>query len=992
MPRAGLASRRRRASGRSPAVIGWPGGPRPERPRRPAGRSARPAAASRRAVAAGLPVARHRRAGRGRPRAPGGHGLHALARIRGARTARGGGVRARRAQAGASRQADGRCGSRRAPRRPPARGRRAPRSGARRGVASGRAGAAHRRACAADRLARRRRRARGARSRHRAEHAAHRRRAGRCAGSRGARCGGAARRRPGAGARRARDRRRGAVAARPVVRARPDRAGREPVPPGCRRDRGSRGRRMVVGGEPAAPARGSRAPRPRSGQAGSVAHVASRSARRRRSPSPTRSTACRRGSRRSSRSSRPPARIVERRSEGSVRRTIVPDLLTATEAGAWASAASAAAIREGVGTHAALPDRVALASLVQPATPAGSRATLRVAVGVTAEGVLELDLVGRGPHAIVAGTTGSGKSEFLLAWLTAMARCHPPDRVSFLLVDFKGGAAFEPIRDLPHVTGIVTDLDEAEAERAMLSLRSELRHRESVLAEAGVRDVAQLPPRAELARLVLVVDEFQAMIERFPELGVVVADIAARGRSLGVHLVLASQRPNGVVREQVSANCAIRVSLRVMQRADSLAVVGSDAAAAIGPETPGRGVVDPGDGRPIPFQSAWVEPVADRGPPPLDGGAPACPSPLGGSPARSAHARRPRRRRRARARSRRAPSSSGWPTSPSASVTSVAVWTPAADGHLLVVGGPGSGRIHADVRGRSAAGAAAGVGRVIRIAGTAARRWDDLSRRDRRDPDRGRPGARASSTTSTSLPRLARRPSARRLRHGRGASCARGGVAASPSPRRRDRRTDWVPAIRELFGQTVVLRHPSRSDLVQAGERARLWRADDPPGSGQWRGRRVQFVDAGPSLPRRSRGDDRASSSPSTRRGLSAIVTASPRTDAAAPPRRSGTSRVLEPIADAAVRAAIAARDRAPATASAGRDRGRRCLDGELGARRRRCARTPWSSCTADRASTASWCATRPCRRSSTIRSPSAGCCAPGERPRRSPWPHAANN
>ena len=192
-----------------------------------------------------------------------------------------------------------------------------------------------------------------------------------------------------------------------------------------------------------------------------------------------------------------PARAhVERRSEGSVRRTIVPELLTATEAGAWASAASAAAIREGVGTHAALPDRVALASLVQPATPAGSRATLRVAVGVTAEGALELDLVGRGPHAIVAGTTGSGKSEFLLAWLTAMARCHPPDRVSFLLVDFKGGAAFEPIRDLPHVTGIVTDLDEAEAERAMLSLRSELRHRESVLAEAGVRDVAQLPPRA----------------------------------------------------------------------------------------------------------------------------------------------------------------------------------------------------------------------------------------------------------------------------------------------------------------------------------------------------------------------------------------------------------------------------------------------------------------------------------------------------------------
>ena len=89
------------------------------------------------------------------------------------------------------------------------------------------------------------------------------------------------------------------------------------------------------------------------------------------------------------------------------------------------------------------------------------------------------------------------------------------------------------------------------------------------------------------------------MIERFPELGSVIADIAARGRSLGVHLVLASQRPNGVVREQVTANCAIRVSLRVMQRADSLAVVGTDLAAEIAPDTPGRGILDRGDGHPV---------------------------------------------------------------------------------------------------------------------------------------------------------------------------------------------------------------------------------------------------------------------------------------------------------------------------------------------------------------------------------------------------------
>ena len=121
----------------------------------------------------------------------------------------------------------------------------------------------------------------------------------------------------------------------------------------------------------------------------------------------------------------------------------------------------------------------------------GSRDTLRAAVGAVAGGQLELDLATLGPHAIVAGTTGSGKSEFLLAWIAALADGHPPDRVSFLLVDFKGGAAFEPVRGLPHVTGIVTDLDEGEAERAVLSLRAELRHREDVLRAERVRDIAR---------------------------------------------------------------------------------------------------------------------------------------------------------------------------------------------------------------------------------------------------------------------------------------------------------------------------------------------------------------------------------------------------------------------------------------------------------------------------------------------------------------------
>jgi S-DNA-T family DNA segregation ATPase FtsK/SpoIIIE len=217
-----------------------------------------------------------------------------------------------------------------------------------------------------------------------------------------------------------------------------------------------------------------------------------------------------------------------------------------------------------------------------------------------------VDLCRSGPHALVAGTTGAGKSELLQTLISGLALHHPPDRCSFLLVDYKGGAAFAEAASLPHTVGLLTDLDRTTTARALRSLTAEVTRREGLLARHGAADVRDLPDEVDLARLVIVVDEFATLAEELPAFVPGLVGIAQRGRSLGVHLVLATQRPAGVVSPEIRANCTLRICLRTTDEADSRDVLGSPEAALLPVELPGRAFLRAGTGSTTCFQAARV--------------------------------------------------------------------------------------------------------------------------------------------------------------------------------------------------------------------------------------------------------------------------------------------------------------------------------------------------------------------------------------------------
>ncbi|MGN6605911.1 MAG: FtsK/SpoIIIE domain-containing protein, partial [Jatrophihabitans sp.] len=218
----------------------------------------------------------------------------------------------------------------------------------------------------------------------------------------------------------------------------------------------------------------------------------------------------------------------------------------------------------------------------------------RTTVGRGADGDLVLDLAADGPHALVAGTTGAGKSELLQTLVVGLALEHPPEDLALLLVDYKGGAAFAECAGLPHTVGVVTDLDPHLTRRALRSLDAELLRREQRFAAAGAPDLTTYRARAgvpPVPRLVIVVDEFASLAGELPEFIPGLVGIARRGRSLGVHLVLATQRPGTAVSPEIRANTALRIALRVTDPNESTDVLDDPAAAGIDRRLPGRAVV-----------------------------------------------------------------------------------------------------------------------------------------------------------------------------------------------------------------------------------------------------------------------------------------------------------------------------------------------------------------------------------------------------------------
>ncbi|MFJ6837449.1 FtsK/SpoIIIE domain-containing protein [Streptomyces sp. NPDC091209] len=303
-------------------------------------------------------------------------------------------------------------------------------------------------------------------------------------------------------------------------------------------------------------------------------------------------------------------------------RDVRPDFVSAAWCSRLARALSALRDISGETEDSALPGASRLLDVLQLEPPTGDAISARwrlggqsttAVIGESYDGPFGIDMRRDGPHGLIAGTTGSGKSELLQTIVASLAVANTPENMTFVLVDYKGGSAFKDCVKLPHTVGMVTDLDAHLVERALESLGAELKRREHILAAADAKDIEDYqdlvrrdPSHASVPRLLIVIDEFASMVRDLPDFVTGLVNIAQRGRSLGIHLLLATQRPSGVVSPEIRANTNLRIALRVTDGGESSDVIDSPEAGHISKSTPGRAYVRLGHASLVPFQSGRV--------------------------------------------------------------------------------------------------------------------------------------------------------------------------------------------------------------------------------------------------------------------------------------------------------------------------------------------------------------------------------------------------
>ena len=234
-------------------------------------------------------------------------------------------------------------------------------------------------------------------------------------------------------------------------------------------------------------------------------------------------------------------------------------------------------------------------------------------IGISKSGEIFLDLHDKahGPHGLVAGTTGSGKSEILQTYILSVATLFHPYEVSFVIIDFKGGGMVNQFKNLPHLLGAITNIDGKEIDRSLRSIKAELQKRQRYFAQADVNHIDKYIKKFKsgevnkpLPHLIIIVDEFAELKAEQPDFMKELISAARIGRSLGVHLILATQKPSGQVDDQIWSNSRFRLCLKVQDQSDSNEVIKSPLAAEI--KEPGRAYLQVGNNEIFElFQSAY---------------------------------------------------------------------------------------------------------------------------------------------------------------------------------------------------------------------------------------------------------------------------------------------------------------------------------------------------------------------------------------------------